>query len=85
MRSRSKRKRQEDPSNSDGSSSEATLFCGWLDEGSPQPDGTIDHEAFTLTLGAEELELYLRDAVLMQSPSEAISEYQDDPIDYYGL
>jgi hypothetical protein len=87
-RSSSKRKRQEDPSNSDESSSEATpegtVFCGWLDEGSPQPDGTIDHEAFTLTQGTEDLEVSLGDAVLMRSPSEATSEYQDDPVDYYG-
>ena len=84
-RTSSKRKRQEGGNDSESSSDGVmeTVFRGWVDEGIPRPDGTIDHEAFSISLGADLFEINLGDIVLMRSPDEQSSDYNDS-IDYYG-
>jgi hypothetical protein len=85
-RSNSKRKRQEEHNDGESSSDGGTdtVFRGWLDEGVPRPDGTIDHDSFSISLGEDIVDINLGDSVLMRSPNQESFDYTNDPIDYYG-
>jgi hypothetical protein len=79
---RKRREEQDDGSSSDGEN--GTVFRGWLDEGTPRPDGTIDHESFAISFGDDIVEIEVGDAVTIRSTNEEDLDYPDDTIDYYG-
>lgn len=87
-RSSSKRKRGEEENDDESSDDEVTetVFRGWLDEGVPNADGSVDYDSFSISFGENIIDINLGDSVFLRgiSKGEESSDYANDPVDYYG-